>query len=122
MITVPTEKLNKCTKKCQELRDKRFVSAREVLRVAGLIMSFSFVFVDVTRLFTRNMYRFSLKRKTWDGKMPSDPAVQNELSFWFVALKDLEPKRLLNPQIIPEIMVYSDASSTGGATLLQLKN
>ncbi|VDI82350.1 Hypothetical predicted protein [Mytilus galloprovincialis] len=87
------------------------ISARNLARITGRIVSMSPVLGNVTRLMTRNIYRLIESRVSWDYTFKlSDQDVINELLFWKVHVSKLNVK-CLSDYKIPSVVMYSDASS-----------
>ena len=90
------------------------ITARQLARLAGKIISTKFVLGNVVRLRTRFLYRLIESRVSWDKtfNVLHYNEVVNEILFWKFNLCALN-KRPIIKYNIPQLKVFSDASSTG---------
>jgi len=93
---------------------KEFLTARELSKLAGSIISMKFVMSEITQLKTRALYEFIEKRVAWDAKI----SVKNmskaikEIIFWEENATNLNFRKI-SEHHASSINVYSDASNSG---------
>lgn len=97
-----------------------WVTPRKVAALTGKIISMMPVMGSITQLKTRFLYQEILQREIWDRAFKiRDSRVVEELFFWKHNLNILNNRVLFNYSL-PQLMLYSDASSTGcGAWAVQ---
>ena len=98
-----------------------YVSARQLSRLTGRIISTKIILGNITQLRTRHLYRFIDSCWSWDKKISvrhRQPLLE-EIVFWRTNFCELNVRRL-NDYSVPTLIVSSDASSTGLAALFQL--
>ena len=90
------------------------VSARQLARLAGKIISTKFVLGNIVRLKTRKLYKAIENRVSWDKKFSLCNNIEliDDLLFWKLNIVNLN-KRMIVKYSIPFLKIYSDASSTG---------
>ena len=90
------------------------VTARQLARLAGKVISTKFVFGNIVRLKTRFLYRLIESRISWDKpfSLIRFNDVVSEILFWKFNLTSLN-KRKITKYEVPQFKVFSDASSTG---------
>ena len=90
------------------------ITARQLARLAGKIISTKFVLGNVVRLRTHFFYRLIESRISWDKtfNVLHYNEVVNEILFWKFNLCALN-KRPIIKYNVPQLKVFSDASSTG---------
>jgi hypothetical protein len=91
-----------------------FTSARKLAKLTGKIISTKWVLGEITQLKTRNLYRAIDKSPTWDRIISLNQHTQAiiELVFWRKNFKSLNARRIKH-QMIPDLLIASDASETG---------
>ena len=94
--------------------------ARQLASFTGSIISNMLVFGNVCKLMTKSLHRALDRRQGWDSCVELDPCARKELEFWKNNLSNLNSGSFLNTVRKPSRIVYSDASATGCAELLQL--
>ncbi|CAC5368319.1 unnamed protein product [Mytilus coruscus] len=100
------------------------VTARNLARIAGRIISMSPVLGNVTRIITRQLYKLIESRSTWDTIFRmTDQEIIGELMFWRKNVHSLNFKHLSEYKI-PSVIMYSDASNfaAGAYSACQLDN
>ena len=95
------------------------ITAREIAKVTGKIISLSPVLGNVCRLMTRYLHLVIIHRVSWDKriKLDRDHPCITELQFWLHNVHKLNLKRLTKYDV-PATFIYSDASSLAGAAYL----
>jgi hypothetical protein len=88
------------------------LTARQLARVTGKIISMSPVMGNITSLITRHLYMAIEKRKGWDLflELEFPDFVGSELNFWLQNILKLNRKSLVKYSL-PHVLVYSDASN-----------
>ena len=88
-------------------------TARFLAKIVGMVISMMPVIGNVARLMTRNLYELIQSRDGWDNgfKMPREHSAINEIFFWNDTLRQLN-KRMLTQNVLPETVMFSDASGT----------
>ena len=99
------------------------ISAREIAKIAGTLISMSPAIGSLTRLFTRKIYSFIDTSCTWDRNHTLDHGTISELKFWQQNLTHVNGYAIKNTYAITKI-IYSDASchSYGGYMVQNLGN
>ena len=99
-----------------------YFSARELSESAGKIISTKFIIENITHLTTRNIYKIIESRPSWDNKfnLSLHQEAIKEIIFWKNNIKTLN-KRLIKEYKIPSLLVYSDASNSGLASVYKEK-
>ena len=95
-----------------------YLSARTLAKLAGKIISTKFVLRDITQLKARFIYQCIESRLFWDKKLNINNynKIAQEILFWKFNIKKLNNKSLYKHEI-PHLFIYSDASSTGLASV-----
>jgi hypothetical protein len=111
---IPSDRLESVISSIQQLllRSHCRISARDVARVVGKIISLGFALGPVTRLFTRSCYAFINSKPFWDAKAPLSVDVVSELKFWLSAIPTLE-RQTIRLSSLPAAILFTDASDTG---------
>ena len=112
MFFVPVEKINALDNLINLVINLEFTNAKTVARIAGRLISMSDGIGPLTRLFTRQMYRFIDERKGWYENRPVDNSLLSEFLFWNKNLRTLNGFHIKTNQATSKV-VYSDASETG---------
>lgn len=73
----------------------------------------------VGRLMTRYLHQAIAAAPSWDEKFPLSDESINELKFWATNLRKLNGKTIIS-QNKTELMVFSDASASGGGSILRI--
>lgn len=118
-ICIPSNKVENVTcilSRC--FRTQPFLTPRNALKCAGLIISLKFVVGNLTLIHTRNLYRFVGKCGEWDIPVFADSSVWADIKFWIDGLKKYAVRKLNPPyaSLVP-VHVSSDASATGGGCI-----
>ena len=95
------------------LKSKSSVSARDIARVAGYIVSARPVFDPMALLFTREMYvwvQSVVDSRGWDWRCEKSEGLQTELLVWFAHLPDWRVRVLFSVVSDPDFVVVQDAS------------
>lgn len=94
------------------------VTARDLSRLTGKVISTQLVLGDITRLKTRHLYKVIGTAPTWDNviHMTCFNALQ-EILFWDHRFDSLN-SRSLHEYEVPHLRVVSDASATGIAAVI----
>ena len=92
VFAVPNRKIAKFLQLAAEAMSHSKTSAREIARIAGLIISMEPGLGPLARFFTRKMYSFVDACNSWDGATRITSEVQTEIQFW----QRSNPKRFPN--------------------------
>lgn len=112
ILFVPQQKLAKVMNLLSLTRSKPTTSAREIARVAGLIISMGPAVGPLSRLFTRRMYKFVQESDSWDRRIPLTDDVSEEIKFWIDNFNFINGYAIKSKHACTKI-VYSDASAHG---------
>ena len=109
---IPSRKVGKLKNVLATALRRRMVSARQIAKITGFLMSMAITMGPIVRLRTRGMYALINRRKSWDGNLPICTEVQEEISFWLQNVERLNGRPF---QWSPSAtrVAYSDASSSG---------
>ena len=77
------KKVNGLVKWLRKLRSKGRPNAKELARLAGMLVSMSFALGPVTRLRTRGIYDMILNRTGWYTRMEWCGTAKSEVEFWW---------------------------------------
>lgn len=95
-VSVPIKKPEKVLERLgQALTSFPFMTARNVLKVAGSLVSLRPVFGSTCLLRTRTLFRFSGRTEQWDEQFLADKEVEEELKFWVCEIARSKNKRFL---------------------------
>lgn len=92
-----------------------FVSARLLAKVTGKIVSFSASFGSVYRFMSRHLHLAICSRKSWDTFFQLSKEAIVEIHFWKLNCIFLPFKTILKEYVLPERIIYTDASDHAGA-------
>lgn len=122
-ISVPPAKIEKIEQTLAYYLSKSpFITARQILKCSGLIISVKLVVGNLALIKTRNCYRFVGSCPDWDSARLAPENVWSELRFWHENLQKYIHRHLSKTSKVPiKIQVYSDASSTGGGAFVCLQ-
>ena len=118
-LHIPARRIDDCVQVLQSVLDRLpMVSARDLARCTGKIISMSPVIGNVCRLMSRNCYRLIESRTTWDCLLPLGDfdLVSRELNFWLLNLTSLN-SRCLKHYSRSDAIVFSDASSVAAGAI-----
>lgn len=112
--SITEKRMNNLMSRVSRLLESDRVSARELSKLAGSIISMKFVMGEITQLKTRALYNAIENRISWDTQYSTDniPDVINEINFWKENAISLNHRKINDNSVSP-INVYSDASQTG---------
>ena len=109
-----TEKRVVKLKHClQIVKHSTVVSAREVARLAGYLLSMSLAVGPVCRLHTRAMYRFIESRTSWSACRPLTKEVADEVDFWISTFDKVHGQPIWKSIPVKAVLTWSDASDSG---------
>lgn len=93
------------------------VTARQLAKVTGKIISLSPVFGNVCRIMTRYCYMKIVSRSSWDSVLNSEKMehVLKEMNFWLLNIFVSNKKKLCSV-FEKDIVVYSDASNVAAGS------
>jgi hypothetical protein len=113
-FSLPGNKVERTQKAICECLEKRFryVTVRDIARIAGFIISASPAIGSLTRLFTRHLYRTIESRDSWSSKVLLSAGAIAELQFWHTNLEQVNGFPI-KPSFCATSAVYSDASDHG---------
>eukprot|EP00111_Clytia_hemisphaerica_P013786 TCONS_00040574-protein len=109
---VPASKIQKLLKLISQALENEFLSAREVSRIAGNLISMAIAIGPLVYLLTKQMYKFIASSFSWDKRRLINFDVIQELQFWQTNLKNVKAFRIKTKPEITKI-IFSDASGTG---------
>ena len=116
---VPPEKIAFLKEQILDFTSHKFATPKDLSRIAGRLISMSPAIGPLTRLFTRQMYKFIEGRTSWFQQKLVPDSVRQELTFWTRNLDDENGHTMKSNPTISKI-IYSDASDTGyGGYILQ---
>ena len=120
---VSETKIKKLASMISNALNQSFTTAKFIARIAGNIISMGIAIGPLTRLFTRQMYKFIESRLTWHSIKEIDKWTKEELIFWHKNLQNANGFRIKTNKLTSKI-VYSDASgfAYGGFILQRLSN
>ncbi|XP_028514422.1 uncharacterized protein LOC114574912 [Exaiptasia diaphana] len=97
------------------------ISAREIARATGIIISMGLALGPVARLFTRSLYALQNSVPFLSCKVCLSEDSLNEVQFWINNFSDLVGQPMWHSSPCIDVISYSDASSTGwGGYTVQL--
>ena len=123
-ISVPKEKLQKALGALEGAMRAGECSPRKLLRAAGVINSLSLVLGRETLLRTKALYReirdlaLGTSRGGWDSRVSLSREARECLLFWRENLPTMRTRRSLSCRPVSAV-IFSDASSTGGASVIK---
>ena len=123
-ISVPERKVLKIFGLIEHfLRNFPLFSAREMLKLAGNLMSLKIVIGNLVLLRTRHMYMFVAQAQNtdWDLRRCADERIRLDMEFWLKNLSLLCCRKLYEREM-QFIDIYSDASAFACAAILKLHN
>ncbi len=121
LLIIPEQKRMLALTRVQMCVQKQLVSARELARAAGLINSLALVLgknaLIHTKLFFAEVKEYVHHRYQWDRKFKLKPNTKQCLRYWLqkLAVENLQAKL---GQAEPNLVIYSDASATGGSAYI----
>ena len=113
-FVMPQKKIDKLSSSVNSIlsRPHFLVTAKELARIAGQIISMGLALGPVSRLMTRNMYKCVAERQTWFHLFHLDEQTASELVFWRDNMRKYNGYSMKSSPTVTRI-VYSDASDTG---------
>jgi len=120
-ISVPYEKLLRTKSFLKNVLKSKKVTLRTLAICAGKIISLSLVFSSITLIKTKfffheiSKYR-SCSKRMWNKTVFLTVDLKNELSFWINLLSSCYSRKIATVSL-PDIVIYSDASATAGASI-----
>ena len=97
------------------------VSARELASFTGQILSIGPVVGNIGRIMTRHCILSTLCRDKWDSISHLDDYCKEELYFWKENMVNIKTRYCFVSKV-PSYFVHSDASATGGGTIIDFNN
>ena len=122
-LSVPLSKIEKLQESLKSNLNEPITTARKIAKLAGSIIAMGPAIGPLTRLFTRNMYRFIYDCPTWDKPRSMQRAVTEEMLFWKENLNHVNGYAIKAKHACTKI-IYTDASdhAYGGFILEKLGN
>ena len=117
---IPLEKISGIFDEVVKIMSCKSVSARNLARVTGRIISTFFIMGDVCKLMTKAMHRLIESRIGCDEQVVLDSDVLVELRFWHEQLHRLNSRPIWREQALPSRVVYYDASAIGCAAFISM--
>ena len=87
------------------------LTARELSRITGKIISFLPSFGNICRIMSRNMLMLIANSNHWDANISLTDEAKFELDFWLRNCDFLPSKSFLTVKSVPDRLIYTDASS-----------
>ena len=81
-FSVPVEKLKKLKNDIRYTLTRKFVTPKELAKLAGTLSSMHQAIGSLVRLFTRNMYQQISISPTWYQPITLTPHTTSDLNFW----------------------------------------
>ena len=113
IIRVTARRVEKLKKALVEALRAQQVTARELARISGYILSMSLALGPVCRLHTRYLYRLIDQRQSWSAKVLMTVEAKEELRFWLSNFESLHGQPLWKSCQQVAVLSWSDASDTG---------
>ena len=122
ILSIASSRITSILNKIEFLTNKIYISARELCELAGKIISTKFIIGSITHLKTRNIYKIIESWPSWDNKfnLSLHQEAIKEIIFWKNNIKIIN-KRFIKEYKIPSLLVYSDASNSGLASVYREK-
>ncbi len=121
LLFIPETKRELTQQRVRICLQKPLVSARELARAAGLINSLALVLgrnaLIHTKLFFAEVHTYVHNKYQWDTKFRLKPKTLQCLQYWLQVLSTKNIHAKLGQQQ-PTIVLYSDASATGGSAYI----
>lgn len=96
------------------------VHVKSIAATCGRIISLGNCVGNVTRLMTRNLFAIINSRASWNSFISLTPQALSELKFWNVNIGHLNGIPLWPVQTKPSKVIYSDASSSGCGSIIDI--
>ena len=111
-FTVPKEKIEKLVLAIQGVLKQKYVSAKQLAKIAGRLSSMHMSIGPLVWLFTRNMYFQIESRQSWHDAYELFDKTKDELNFW---LENIEKSNVFSfkPKPVTAKVVFTDASEEG---------
>ncbi len=120
-IRIPRRRIEACLFAIWRIcANKGWSSARAIASLVGQIISMSIVLGPLTQLCTRFCHIDVLQRATWDKRSRLSTEAVEEIMFWREHLAGSN-KRKLGASTREFLLIYSDASATGGAATVNIE-
>ena len=123
ILSITSPRIPSILNKIEFLTNKIYMSARELSELAGKIISTKFIIGNITHLKTCNIYKIIESRASWDNKfnLSLHQEAVKKMIFCKNNIKIIN-KRFVKEYKIPSLLVYSDASNSGLASVYKEKN
>ena len=97
------------------------VKVKVLASLVGRLISLQYVFGNVVRMKTRDMYNCIITRASWNAPVLVSDAAIHEITFWKENVRKLNvPGRALNRDETCNVRVYCDASAVGYGGYLEM--
>ncbi len=121
ILAIPVAKRQKAFECLLALCAKEKLTARELLKFAGLVNSMSVVIGAKAYIKTKPLFqevcKFAQGKRGWDVKRRPSPEARACLQYWVKEMKSLSFETPID-QDKSAVILFSDASATGGAVFL----
>ena len=106
---IPEKKVSKLKDLLDSTIQAGYSSFRELVRIAGTIISVALAVGPISRLLTRQMYFAIETRSAWDNTIHFSTSLLLELKFWYCNIDCLNGYSI-RPPLATQTVVFSDAS------------
>ena len=112
-------KLNSCLDELLNL-GQGYMPVKKLASVIGQIISLQTAAGNIIPLMTRSAYSLINSCNNWQETVCLDSATKTELLFWHNNITVLNSKEICDDNIIPSVIVYSDASANACGAILNV--
>ncbi|VDH97494.1 Hypothetical predicted protein [Mytilus galloprovincialis] len=109
-LDLPIDKIFRFKKDIDKLSCNS-LSARQLARITGKIISFMPSLGNICRIMSRNMMMLVATSRFWEERIFLTLKAQQEINFWLNNCHTLPRKNLFQQTYLPDRIVYTDASS-----------
>ena len=108
---VPEKKLAKLRSLLDGAVSDKYVTIRQLAKIAGSVISISLAVGPIARLCTRQMY-YAIESRTggWDQRLMLSPALLEELTVWLFNIDSFNGFAIRPPCSTSPTVIYTDAS------------
>ena len=118
-FVVPKFKIEALQGHIQQALSNNLISARNIARITGQVISMSLALGPIARFMTRGLYALLNNRYSWCHRLKVSPEAALELQFWLFNLESYNGQSIWHSPSAVQL-VYSDASNSGyGGYIIQ---